>query len=70
MTKRNVPPSVVCSTNSWPVVRDQAAKSLSDPGSVASTSMSVPDATDLIACAVFTIGIGQDSPRASIVCVT
>ncbi len=53
--------------SSLPVVRDQAAKSLTDPGSVARTSMRPPDGIVLIAWAVLTIGIGHASPRASTV---
>src|SRR3954451_22616589 len=48
-----------------PVVRDQAAKSLTDPASVAATSRISPDAISLISWAVLTIGIGQARPRAS-----
>src|SRR5438552_2575786 len=43
--------------SSLPVVRDQAAKSLTDPASVASTSRRPPDAIAFIAWAVLTIGI-------------
>ncbi len=60
-----MPPSADWSTSSFPVVRAQAAKSLTDPGSVARTSMRAPEATVLIAWAVLTIGIGHESPRAS-----
>ena len=47
--------------------RHQAAKSLTDPASVARTSTTAPDGRGLTAWAVLTIGIGHDSPRASTV---
>src|SRR4029079_14367037 len=40
-------------------------KSLVDPGSVARTSRRSPEPISLIASAVFTIGSGQERPRAS-----
>src|SRR6188474_1840073 len=55
--------------SSLPVARHHAATSLMDPTSVASSSTTAPEGSGLTAWAVFTIGIGHDSPRASIVWV-
>src|SRR6476646_6150438 len=49
-----------------PVARHQAATSLIDPWSVAISSTVALERRVFIACAVFTIGSGQDRPRASI----
>jgi len=60
--KRNTPPSCVCSTSGLPVVLLQAAKSLTDPASVASTSTTSPGPSSFMACAVRTMGMGQAKP--------
>src|SRR4051812_29957592 len=49
-----------------PVVRHHAATSFTEPASVASSSIALPGSSSRMAWAVLTIGIGHESPRASI----
>src|SRR5215813_1455722 len=64
-TKTNCPCSAVADSNSCPVWREKAWKSLTEPGSVASTRSTCPEAISLSDFLVRSIGNGQFSPRAS-----
>src|SRR5271156_5305903 len=64
--KRNTPPG--CSddsTSSQPVVLQKCSKSLTAPGSVASTSRTAPAASGFSARRAFSTGSGHNSPVAS-----
>src|ERR1035437_1551825 len=64
-TKRNLPSTASCSISALPVALDQASKSFTEPGSVATISISCPDSIDLMPCVALRIGSGQDRPLAS-----
>ena len=61
----NSPASLVCSTSAWPVWRQKAWKSRSEPGSVATTFSSCPLSSPASAFLALRMGSGQFSPRVS-----
>src|SRR6185436_906662 len=65
MKKMNSLFASACETSSWPVWREKVWKSLTAPGSVATTFSTWPEARSVSAFLVRRIGSGQLSPRVS-----
>ncbi len=65
MRKRKTPWASDDSTRTWPVVRQNAAKSSTAPGSVASTSRTAPSGMVLSTLRALSTGSGQRSPWVS-----